>query len=108
MNIAGNTYSGPGPETVGPSGNPFMAEAGNQCGYIVAFPPGIADATDNDTGGFVNDGCPTVGSAPETGAQCTNNIDDDPTDDYTDPNYPDPGVNSAPGIINDGCPTQAT
>src|SRR5437870_7217709 len=102
-----NTYSGPGPETVGASGNPYMVEAGNQCGYVVPFPPGFADATDNDTDGFVNDGCPTVGSAPETGVQCANNVDDDLADDQTDPNYPDPNF-TAPGIINDGCPTQGT
>ena len=42
--------------------------------------------TDDDNDGFVNDGCPAVG-APEVGPQCLNNIDDD-----------------GDGFVNDGCP----
>ena len=45
-----------------------------------------SNSIDDDGDGFVNDGCPAVG-APETGTQCSNNIDDD-----------------GDGFVNDGCP----
>jgi hypothetical protein len=56
---------------------------------------GVADAAegqcgddaDSDGNGSVNDGCPQVGAAAESGAQCANAIDDD-----------------GDGWINDGCP----
>jgi hypothetical protein len=49
-----------------------------------------ADAIDDDKDGFVNDGCPQVGVASETGAQCLNAIDDD-----------------GDTVVNDGCPVPA-
>ena len=47
------------------------------------------DALDNDGDGFINDGCPQVGGAPEID-QCYNIVDDD-----------------GDGFINDGCPLLA-
>jgi len=47
------------------------------------------NAIDDDGDTLVNDGCPAVG-APETGAQCANAINDDPS--LTDT------------VVNDGCP----
>ena len=34
MITAGNSYSGPGPESLGPSNDPWVAETGNQCGLL--------------------------------------------------------------------------
>jgi hypothetical protein len=53
------------------------------------------DTVDDDGDGFVNDGCPTVGVAPESGDQCAqfNSANDDPADD---------------GVVNDGCPGVGT
>jgi len=45
--------------------------------------------TDNDADGFINDGCPQAGTAPESGVQCSNATNDDSGDD---------------ALINDGCP----
>ena len=50
---------------------------------------------DDDGDTRVNDGCPTVGAAPENPA-CANAIDDDPADDGTTP------------TVNDGCPVKGT
>jgi len=47
------------------------------------------NATDDDGDGFVNDGCPVAGAAPETGAACATATNNDPLDD---------------GLVNDGCP----
>jgi hypothetical protein len=71
----------------------------------------------------VNDGCPVVGAAAETGAQCDNSIDDDPADDGATPKVndgcyqygfggPEPELNECTGsadedvdgMVNDGCP----
>lgn len=43
---------------------------------------------DDDGDGLVNDGCPPVGDAAESGTQCENATDDD-----------------GDGVVNDGCPT---
>jgi hypothetical protein len=93
MVTTGNAFNDPGPELLGASGNPF--ESDGECSNTV----------DNDGDGVVNDGCPTVGSSPETGAQCTNNTDEDPADDETDPN--DLAADGL-GLVNDGCPNAGT
>ena len=64
--------------------NTVVAETGTQC----------TNALDDDSDGFVNDGCASFGTAPaqpETVAQCANATDDD-----------------GDGRVNDGCTTVAT
>jgi hypothetical protein len=54
-----------------------------------------ADNVDDDGDGVVNDGCPEVGGASETGADCLNAVEDN-------------DANGFDGAINDGCPTVQT
>jgi len=62
-------------------------EAGTQCD----------NNSDDDSDGYVNDGCPMVGKYIERGAKCLNNTSDDtPTPD---------AIEQLQGVkINDGCP----
>ena len=105
------------------------AEAGSNCtnatdndgdGFINdgcgAFDPPetCGDALDNEGDGYFNDGCPT--DAPETGAQCLNNVNDD-VDNLINDGCPANGpAESGSGcanavdddgdtLVNDGCPT---
>jgi hypothetical protein len=50
-----------------------------------------ASEADNDADGWPNDGCPLGGATAETGNQCDNLKNDDPSDD---------------ALVNDGCPVQ--
>jgi len=82
----GYTYSGDGDgyTDINEAGTPLCANAVNDDGVVGPGTPTTAD--DN----LVNDGCPAVGPA-ESGAQCTNNTDDD-----------------GDGFYNDGCPQVGT
>jgi len=55
-----------------------------------------ANDVDDDGDGKINDGCPIVGAAAESGTECDNDVDDDPLDD-------DPL-----SIVNDGCPQEGS
>ena len=85
--VASNTVGGPG---VG-DGNVITANDGSGVKIFGGPEAGAActASADNDGDGFVNDGCPQVGATAESGAQCSNSINDDPSDDSS---------------VNDGCP----
>jgi uncharacterized repeat protein (TIGR01451 family) len=82
-------------EPPGQGGNPFLIEPGRYAQvsngrlYITEPETGAdcSNNTDDDADNAINDGCPAVGGA-ETGTQCHNNTDDDGGDG---------------GAVNDGC-----
>ena len=60
------------------------------------------DDVDDDSDGYVNDGCPVVGRFAEHGVQCTNALNDDfPAIDEDEATII---VGGGPNAINDGCP----
>lgn len=75
------------PQPAGPSGCPGQTVFENR-GYPL-LPCEDGNTADDDGDGKVNDGCPQVGAAAESGSQCDNTT----SDDLEDSN------------INDGCPT---
>ena len=64
-------------------------ETGTQC----------TNSVDDDSDGFINDGCPQVDDAPEVGADCLNATDDEDNDSFSSGNQKD-------GVVNDGCPAK--
>ena len=70
--------------------------AGNTIGGSNGPEAACADASDDDGDGFVNDGCPQVGSFSETGVDCQ---------DAADAPDEDPGnpVTDDDAVVNDGC-----
>ena len=68
---------------------PGEPETGAQC----------TNSSDDDSDGFINDGCPQVDDMPEVGAQCLNNTDDEDNDDFAVGKQND-------GVVNDGCPAR--
>ena len=64
-------------------------ETGTQC----------ANSIDDDSDGFINDGCRQVGDAPEVGADCLNATDDEDNDSFQVGKQND-------GVVNDGCPAR--
>ncbi len=89
----GNTRDNPctGIDTATTRGNcPAEIESALENQGYPLLPCEVNNDMDEDGDGKFNDGCPTTGLSPETGAQCDNNINDDPGDSESD--------------INDGCP----
>lgn len=72
------TEFNPAPPTI------LFVESDSECG---------TDTADDNGNGLVNEGCPLIGSNAESGSECLNNTNDDPTDDS--------GTDVA---VNDGCP----
>ena len=67
-------------------------------GFTVDLEKEILNPVDDDGDTVVNDGCAQVGTFPESGAQCLNNVDDRDADPAP---LESPGLD---GVVNDGCP----
>jgi len=87
-----------------PTGEPG-APTVKEKGYPL-FPCDPRNTVDEDGDGKVNDGCPQVGPTAETGAQCDNDISDDPEDSSANDGCPPVGDQSEGARLAGACSTE--